>query len=192
MIRTKKDYQRYIQIEKDFYFDSYPNFTYELKKIFKFILLYRKVEYYHNCRKDLVGILYQHFLTWKFQKLSLKYQIFLPLNVIEEGLCIVHIGPIYINSNAKIGKYLKIHPMTTIGKTIGRDFSSPQIGDGVWIGPSVRIYGKIQIGDRVVIGTNSVVNHSVDADCTVAGNAARIINHKGYSDYFHENNKNIL
>lgn len=54
MIRNKDDYKRYIKIEKDNYHYSYPNLTKELKKIIKFQKLYRKLEYYTNCKKSFI------------------------------------------------------------------------------------------------------------------------------------------
>ncbi len=184
MIKNKSDYKRYIKIEKEVYYDSYPLFTYELKTILKFIKLYRKVEYYHNCRKDILGKIHYLFLKHNFEKKSIQYSIFLPINTIEEGLCIVHLGPIYINKNAKIGKYLKIHPMTTIGKNIGTESASPQIGNHVWIGPGARIIGNITIGNNTIIGTNAVVTKSFSKNVTLAGCPAKIIHQKSYQDYF--------
>lgn len=187
MIQNKSDYKRYIKIEKDFYYDSYPIFTKELKTILKFIKLYRKVEYYHNCRKDPLGKIYFFILNHYFEKKSIQYSIFLPLNTIEEGLCIIHLGPIYINQNTKIGKYLKIHPMTTISKNIGTTPTSPRIGNHVWIGPGSRIIGNVTIGDNTVIGANSTVTKSFSNNLTIAGSPAKIIKQKGYSDYFKKN-----
>ena len=68
--------------------------------------------------------------------------------------------------------------MTTIGKNIGNDNSSPTIGDGVWIGPGARVIGNIKIGNNVVIGTNSVVNKSFPSNVTIAGIPAKIIKKK--------------
>ena len=73
--------------------------------------------------------------------------------------------------------------MTTIGKNIGKDNTSPKIGNNVWIGPGARIYGNITLGDNVVVGVNSVVNKSFPSNITIAGVPARIINNKGYNDY---------
>lgn len=184
MIKNKEDYLRYIKIEEENYKYSYPNFTKELKNIVKFQKLYRKLEYYHNCKHSPLDKLIKKYLNYKFDKLSIKYGFHIPINTIEEGLCIVHTGPIYINQYAKIGKNLRIHPMTTIGKNIGKDQSSPKIGNNVWIGPGARIYGNITIGNDVVIGTNSVVNKSFNSNITIAGIPAKIINNKKYTDYF--------
>lgn len=184
MIKSKKDYYRIIKLEENKYHLSYPHFTYELKKILKYQKLYRKVEYYHNCRKDLLGRIIYKYINSKFNKLSLKYNIHIPINTIDEGLCIIHIGPIYINENTKIGKDLRIHPMTTIGKTIGNNSKSPTIENGVWIGPGARLYGDIHIGNNVVVGANSVVGKNIPDNITVAGIPAKKINNKGYIKYF--------
>ena len=54
MIKSKNDYKRYIKLEEDNYKKSYPNLTTELKKIMKFQKLYRKLEYYTNCHKNIL------------------------------------------------------------------------------------------------------------------------------------------
>ena len=184
MINSKEEYKRYIKYEEENYKNSYPNFTKELKKILKFQKLYRKLEYYTNCKKGFLNKQIKKILQYRFDKKSLKYCFHIPINTIEEGLCIIHIGPIYINENASIGKNFRIHPMTTIGKNIGRNQTSPKIGNNVWIGPGARVYGNIKIGDNIVIGTNSVVNKSFKENVTIAGIPAKIINNKGYKDYF--------
>lgn len=190
MIRSKNDYLMFIRNEEKNYRKSYPFFTHELEKILLFQKLYRKCEYYNNCRNDFFGRIVYKLLNYRFEKLSFKYCFHIPINVIDEGLCIVHIGPIHINDNAKIGKNFRIHPMTTIGKGIGKDLKSPTIGDGVWVGPGARIYGDITIGDNVVIGANSVVGKDVSSNVTVGGAPARVINNKGYKDYF-EKKRNV-
>ena len=181
MIQNKNDYKRYIKIEKDNYHESYPNLTKELKKIIKYQKLYRKLEYYTNCKKSFI---IKKYLNYKFDYLSTKYGFHIPINTIEEGLCLVHTGPIYINKHAHISKYARIHPMTTIGKNIGTNQQSPIIGNNVWIGPGARIYGNIKIGNNVVIGANSVVNKTFPSNITIAGIPAKKINDKGYKDYF--------
>lgn len=184
MIKNKNDYKRYIKYEEENYKNSYPNFTNELKKILKFQKLYRKLEYYTNCKKGIINNIIKKIIKYKFEKKSIQYGFHIPINTIEEGLCIIHTGPIYINENASIGKNLRIHPMTTIGKNIGKSQASPKIGNNVWIGPGSRLYGNINIGDNTVIGTNSVVNKSFPSNVTIAGSPAKIINAKGYKDYF--------
>ena len=184
MIKNKKDYKRYIEIEEQIYKKSYPDFTNELKRILKFIKLYRKLEYYHNCKTTLLDKLIEKIIQHKYEILSIKYGFHIPINTIEEGLCIIHTDPIYINKNVHIGKNLRIHPMTTIGKNIGKDGSCPKIGNNVWIGPGAKIYGNITIGNDVIIGTNSVVTKSFHSNQTIAGIPAKTISNKTYKDYF--------
>ena len=184
MINSKEDYKKYLKVEKEAYHKCYPNFTYEHKILIKFLKLYRTVEYYHNCRTDFLGRIYYQILLRRYQHKEIKYQIFLGLNSIDMGFRIVHIGPIYIHENCQIGKNVKIHPMVVISKPLGHNDNYPIIGDGVWIGPGTKIFGKIKIGDQAVIGANSLVNKNVEAHTTYAGNPAQKINAKGYEDYF--------
>jgi len=55
----------------------------------------------------------------------------------------------------------------SVGKTI--------IGDNVYIGMHATILAGVQIGNRVVIGANSLVAGNLPDDVVVAGNPARII-----------------
>ena len=56
---------------------------------------------------------------------------------------------------------LAIHELTKFGNVI--------IGDDVWIGRHVYINPNIQIGDRTVIGANSVVTKDVPSDVLACG-----------------------
>jgi acetyltransferase-like isoleucine patch superfamily enzyme len=49
------------------------------------------------------------------------------------------------------------------------------ISDGVWVARGAVILPGVVIGERSVIGANTVVTRSVPADCVVAGNPATII-----------------
>lgn len=185
MIKSKKEYKEYLKYEKNRYYKSYPHLTKEHKNIMKFLKIYRKKEYYYNCKKN---IFLKKIIDMKYDMLCEKYSIFIPINTIEKGLTIVHLGPIYINKNAKIGQDLRIHPMTTIAPKLGSK-KAPIIKKGVWIGPGARIYGNITIGDNIVIGANSVVNKSFESNITIAGIPAKKINSKKYLDYFHKDKK---
>lgn len=179
MITSKKEYLEYISYEKERYYACYK-VNNEHKRILKFLKLYRKNEYYHNCHKNK---LLTFIIDKKLEYYMVKYGFHLSINTIDKGLVIIHIGPIYINKNVKIGKNFKIHPMTTISSKLGSD-KYPTIKDGVWVGPGAKIYGDITIGSNVVIGANSVVNKSIKDNVTVAGAPAKVINTKGYHQYF--------
>jgi serine O-acetyltransferase len=63
--------------------------------------------------------------------------------------------------------------------TIGSNHNTPAvIGDNVYIGPGVCLVENVSIGDNAVIGAGSVVVKSVPANCTFAGNPARLISQK--------------
>lgn len=49
------------------------------------------------------------------------------------------------------------------------------IGDGCWIGQSVKIMPGVNIGEKCIIGAGAVVTKSVPSLCIAAGNPARII-----------------
>jgi acetyltransferase-like isoleucine patch superfamily enzyme len=51
------------------------------------------------------------------------------------------------------------------------------IGDNVWIGDKVTVLPGVKIGNRVIVGANSVVTKDVPDNCIVAGIPAKIIRH---------------
>ena len=94
------------------------------------------------------------------------------------GLRINHTGLIIVNEDAQIGEWCDIHQAVNIGQNI-EPGSVPVIGNNVWIGPGVKIFGKIEIGDNTMIGAGSVVNKSfMNGNCRIAGNPARVISNE--------------
>lgn len=133
--------------------------------------LLRRVEYWNSKQGPLaraVAIL----AKFRLQRLSVRTGLSFPPGVAAGGLSIAHYGSIVVNSRARIGKFCRIHSATNIGVANG---GVPVIGDFVYIGPGAVIYGDIEIGDRVVVGANSVVNKSFPPGVTIAGSPARII-----------------
>lgn len=59
-----------------------------------------------------------------------------------------------VNKATEIGKNCRIH----VGVNIGNQNGTPVIGDNVYIGPGVKMFGPITIGNNVTIGANAVVN----------------------------------
>lgn len=91
------------------------------------------------------------------------------------GFLIAHGGPVVINASAVIGDNVDLYQYTTIGSSF---FHAAQIGNNVYIGPSVCIVEDVKIGDGATIGAGTVVVKDVDAGTTVAGNPAKVISHK--------------
>ena len=91
------------------------------------------------------------------------------------GFYIVHGGPVVINCSAKIGDNVDIYQYSTIGSSC---LQAAEIGDDVYIGPSVCIVEHVKIGSGATIGAGTVVVKDVEAGATVAGNPAHVISHK--------------
>ena len=60
---------------------------------------------------------------------------------------------------------------------------TPNIGNGVYIGPGAVIQGPVVIDDDVIIAPNAVVNKSVPRYAIVAGIPAKIIGDVRKLDY---------
>lgn len=95
--------------------------------------------------------------------------------IIGRGLRIVHFGHIVINPEAVIGKNFNIYHGCTIGKSEGKAFGVPKIGDNVSMQTNSVVVGGIQIGNDVLIGPNTFVNFDVPNGSIVMGNPGKII-----------------
>src|SRR5690606_4935269 len=102
----------------------------------------RKIEYYTNCRKDLLGRVYLYWLRYRFKKESINLGLTIPANVFGAGLRVAHYGSSVVSAKAKVGKRCTLHTSTNIGELDGK---APVIGDDVYIAPGVKIYGDITI-----------------------------------------------
>ena len=95
-----------------------------------------------------------------------------------KGLIIYHIGSIVINGEAKVGENCRLHGNNCIGNN-GKNCDAPVIGDNCDIGIGAKIIGGVKLGSNVIIGANSVVNKSFDADGIVlVGSPAKMIEPK--------------
>ena len=70
MIKSKDEYKKYIKYEKERYYKSYADITFEHKKLIKFLKLYRKNEYFHNCKKSKILL---NYIDKKYNNLCLRY-----------------------------------------------------------------------------------------------------------------------
>lgn len=125
-------------------------------------------------------------ITLYFRSISLKLGFSIPPNVFDEGLAIVHYGNIIISPYTKIGKNCRIHVGVNIGgagkfTTIEEaEKLDPVIGHNCYIGPGVKIYGPIRIGNDCAIGANAVVGRSFEQNkITLGGIPAKVISSRG-------------
>lgn len=109
-----------------------------------------------------------------FKRLSYILGFTIHKNCFGPGLNIKHYGSVVVNPHTRIGKNCIIHSCVNIGETNGK---APVIGDNVYIGPGVKMFGNIRIGNNVTIGANAVVNKSFEQDnITLVGVPAHIVN----------------
>lgn len=100
---------------------------------------------------------------------------------IGKGLYLGHVGGVTVNPHAIIGEYCCLHKGCTIGvENRGYRKGCPIIGNCVWVGINSIIFGKIKIGDDVLISPNTVVNIDVPSHSVVFGNPC-VVKHKEYA-----------
>lgn len=93
------------------------------------------------------------------RNISLKLGFSIPESVCGPGLRISHYGTIVIHHKTRIGANCKIHVCTNIGES-GGVAGAPVIGDNVYTGPGVKIYGNIVIASNIAIAANAAVSKS--------------------------------
>ena len=179
MIRTIADLQEYLLADKIALGrkDSKPPV---FDFIWRFEISLRYLEYYHNL---MHCNLFQHFFLkyWQVRYIinSIICGFEIPLNVFGKGLSIAHKGTIVVNGAARIGENCRIHTCVNIGTLPGTSNVAPIIGNDVYIGPGAKIWGRVRIGNNVLIGANSCVGKDVPDNVCIAGAPAKIIKNKG-------------
>lgn len=182
MITSKREYQEYLKADlvaltgkSEMEFKSKIRQLIAPNPTLKFQRKLRKLEYYRNCKSNLLERLFYYYLKLVYRRSSIKLGFSIPENVFGPGLAIVHYGTIVVNPKAKIGHNCRIHPCTNIGAS-GGSSKAPQIGNNVYIGPGAKIYGDIEIGNNIAIGANSSVNKSfLEDNIMIAGSPAKKI-----------------
>ncbi|MCB9210982.1 MAG: serine acetyltransferase [Ignavibacteriales bacterium] len=119
-----------------------------------------------------------------------KYGILIPFTTqIDTGFYIGHFGGIIVNPTTVIGQNCNISQDVTLGaKNRGENIGSPIIGNNVYIGPGVKIFGKITIGNNVAVGANSVVTKDIADNSVVVGIPGKVISDAGSDGYIDRTN----
>lgn len=143
--------------------------------IHRYLVALRHVEYHQNTGKK--GLL---FLFWflRYKRLGFKLRITISPNTCGPGLVIFHVGDmIWVKSSARIGRHCSLRPGVVIGRKHFENASEMpvKVGDNCNFGLGVKVFGKVNIGDNVIIGANSVVTHDIPDNAVAAGCPARII-----------------
>lgn len=98
-----------------------------------------------------------------------------PQAEIGGGLFINHFGGIWINPEARLGRFCNLHQGVTIGVGgRGVSYGVPRIGSRVNLMPHAVVIGKLRVGDDVMIGANSLVIADVPDGSLAVGAPARV------------------
>lgn len=156
MIQSKDDLKRYLAIEekkyhKKWYYDL-PIMMTEQQVLYKHARFLRKAEYAANS-----GKLSRVWYLFRLLRIQTRYGISIPLNVLDEGFEMAHLGSVIINAGAHIGKNAKLHPGVCVGANHDK---APTIGDNVYLGPGAKVFGDIVLADNIQVGANAVVTKS--------------------------------
>ncbi|MDR7094474.1 serine O-acetyltransferase [Hydrogenophaga laconesensis] len=99
----------------------------------------------------------------------------LPCEVpVGKNFVIEHFGGIVISGFSAFGDNCRIRTGVVVGLARVEDPCAPVFGNNVDIGAGAKILGRIQVGDNVLIGANSVVVRDVPSNSIAVGVPARI------------------
>lgn len=178
-INSIKQLHEWLNYEKSRYsqlsFFKYVLQANEQSIIWKHQRMLRTTEYFINSKHKILSIIMRLRLS-KFQN---KYSIHIPPNVCDKGLKLLHIGPILINGNAKVGENCVFHINTALVAG-GRNNGAPVLGNNVIMGYGSVVLGDTYVSNGIAIGANAVVNKSVtEQNVAIAGVPAKIISNNG-------------
>ena len=161
----------------NFYNDFYRNTGFKFKlapKAVATLLLSHHIKYLFWLRKaQNKPSLFKRIVLKRF---SSKYGLEISPNAkIGNGLYLGHPYNITVSPYATLGDNVNLHKGVTIGmENRGKRQGAPKIGNCVYIGVNSTVVGDIQIGDDVLIASNSLVNFDVPSHSVVVGNPAKI------------------
>ncbi len=177
-INSKKKLKEYLQKESTLYECGLLQriFCISEKAILrKHQILLRKTEYYTNIHSVVLKNIYR----FKLCLLQNKYSLHIPINCCEEGLHIMHLGPVLINNKAVLGKKCSLHVNSAIVAN-GITDEAPHLGDNVVVGIGAVIIGPIYLADNIAVGANALVNRNfMEENIAIAGIPAKKISNNG-------------
>lgn len=177
MIQNKTDLKFYLQ--EDARRAGLTNiFRYWLKLIFgneqahalRYLKILRYYEYFYNCKYKLLSLWFRY----RHSRLGLRYGIHIGINTVGYGFWIPHFAGGVIISCKSMGNYCSANSGVIVGNN-GSQKNIATIGDYVILSIGCKVYGKITIGDNVIIAPNSVVFKDVPSNVVISGMPAKVI-----------------
>jgi|LSQX01.1.fsa_nt_gb serine O-acetyltransferase len=176
MIKTYAQYLKFLEADRVSLGIEKTLMNYLFNDIWRFQKTMRKLEFLTNCKKNRF---YRAYIAYRYKMQGRKLGYSIPINTFGPGLSIAHRGTLVVNAGAKVGANCRIHVCVNIGTEAGKSDYAPTIGDNCYIGPGVKMFGKIQLGSNMSIGANAVVNRSFpEGNATIGGIPAKIISDK--------------
>ena len=139
------------------------------------VYLYRKMVYLHgkkNWWSKIRAALLRRKLAWRYGILAS------PDAVIGKGLRFVHPTSIIIGACVVAGENLSLYQNTTIGGARTGDVNKgnqPHIGNNVTLFANSLILGRVDVGDDVIVGANSLLLTSAPDHSICVGSPAKIL-----------------
>lgn len=183
MIRSRKDYLHYLDRDRR---------SLGVKRTFRVVLTndiwryqrnLRRLEYLKNSWPPHIGLPLGALQQLRVRRLGRMLGFSIPANVFGAGLSLAHAGTVVVNEHARIGENCRVHVCVNIGASVTDGSKAPRIGNDCYIGPGVKIFGSVAIGDNVGIGANAVVNRSFGSNLTIAGVPASVVSERGPRQY---------
>jgi serine O-acetyltransferase len=121
----------------------------------------------------------------KTKRLGIRFGFDIPVTVeLGRGTKLGHFGGVVMQAEVKIGENCLISHAVTIGRVPrGKRKGTPRIGDRVYIGTGSVIAGGITVGSDVVIAPNTFVNFDVPDGSVVLGSPGKVVSTKGSAGY---------
>lgn len=185
MINSKMDLKYYLREDaKQFKLENW--YIYKIKLLYggedahilRYLKVLRKYEYYYNCSATLFGKLITYYFRYKWMRLSLRYSLHIGINMVGYGFRMAHLSGGGIINCQSMGNYCSINAGVIVGNK-DNYLEIATIGNNVKLSAGCKVFGKITIGDNVIVAPNAVVTKSIPDNCVVAGIPAKIIRKNG-------------
>lgn len=132
MINSKTEYYEYLEADrqankkKKIHAHLFGDYTYN------YLNLMRKLEYYTNCKSDIISKIYRKFLNARYKRLSVKTGIQIGINSFGKGLALFHYGSIIVNGTAQFGEFCVVQSDVNVSAGV-------RGGNEVYIAPGVKM-----------------------------------------------------